>query len=262
MSTERSKPPVFLTAEWRHLAMLNYEIDPAILEPFVPRNLELDFWNEKTYVSLVGFLFKKARIFGLSIPFHRNFPEVNLRFYVARHTGDGYRRGVVFLKEIVPRWGVACVARRFYGEKFVCLPLRATVDSHAASRNDLHMKYEWHSGRDAYSLTARSSAAPRRAVEGSLDEFIVDHFWGYSNSRDGRAIEYEVEHEPWLIRPANEVRFDGDAAALYGPDFAEALSKQPASAFLVDGSAVAVRAGRPVKEERQVTLATVSRSAC
>jgi uncharacterized protein len=259
MSTETSKPPVFLTAEWRNLAMLNYEINPAILEPFVPSGLELDFWNGKTYVSLVGFLFHKARIFGLTIPFHRNFPEVNLRFYVARHADDGYRRGVVFLKEIVPRWGVACVARWLYGEKFVSLPLRATVDSHAASRNDLHMKYEWRSDSKHYSLIASSTAARMLATPGSLDEFIVDHYWGYSAAPNGDAIEYEVEHEPWLIRPAEYARFTGDAQALYGTQFAEALSRH-ASAFLVDGSAVAVRAGLLVKEERQVTIATVSRN--
>jgi uncharacterized protein len=257
MPPERAKPPVFLTAEWRNLAMLNYKVEPAILERFVPRGLELDFWNGKAYVSLVGFLFHQARIFGLSIPFHRNFPEVNLRFYVVRNADDGDRRGVVFLKEIVPRWAVGCVARSLYREKFICLPLRATVESCGASGNDLHMEYKWRTGREQYSLVARSSAAPRRASAGSLDEFIVEHFWGYSTSRNGEAIEYEVEHEPWLIREADVARFTGDAEALYGTQFAEALSRPPASVFLVDGSAVAVRSGRRLEEEKRLMLASV-----
>jgi uncharacterized protein YqjF (DUF2071 family) len=256
-----AKPPVFLTAEWRNLAMLSYEIVPACLEPFVPKKLELDFWNGKAYVSLVGFHFHKARIFGRSVPFHRTFPEVNLRFYVARHTGEGFRRGVVFLKEIVPRWAVACIARSFFGEKFVSLPLRATIGSRGASSNDLHLKYDWRFGRERYSLVARSDAAPRRATAGSLDEFIVDHYWGYSAARNGDAIEYEVEHEPWLIRPATDAHFTGDAESLYGIEFAEALLRPPASAFVVDGSAVAVRSGRRLKEDNDVTL-TISRAAC
>jgi uncharacterized protein YqjF (DUF2071 family) len=262
MSGDAAKPQVFLTAEWRNLVMLNYEADPASLEPFVPKDLELDFWSGKTYVSLVGFLFHKARIFGLSIPFHRNFPEVNLRFYVTRHTREGYRRGVVFLKEIVPRWAVACVARSFFGEKFVSLPLRATIETLGAACNDLQMKYEWRFGREQYSLVVRSNATPRRATAGSLDEFIVDHYWGYAATRKENVIEYEVEHEPWLIRPTYDARFTGDAEALYGSEIAEALSRPPASAFLVDGSAVAVRGGRHFKESNRVTLTTASRAAC
>jgi uncharacterized protein len=258
MSPDPAKPPVFLTAEWRNLAMLSYEIDPAILEPFVPKHLDLDFCNGITYVSLVGFYFHKARICGLSIPFHRTFPEVNLRFYVTRRTHDGERRGVVFLKEIVPRRAVACVARWLYRENFVCLPLRATVNRHSG----LTMKYEWRLGRENYSLEVGSTAAPRRPSSGSLDEFIVEHYWGYSAARSGEAVEYEVEHEPWLIRPAAESRFTGEAEALYGPDFAEALSRPPVSAFLVDGSAVAVRRGRHLEEAEHVKLANLSRAAC
>jgi len=247
MSLEPAKPRVFLNAEWRHLAMFNYEIDPAVLEPYVPNGLELDFWHDRTYVSLVGFLFRNARIFGLSIPFHRNFPEVNLRFYVTRFTDRGERRGVVFLKEIVPRWAVGCVARWLYREKFVCLPLAARIETGGHLRgNELHMRYDWRARRERYSLVARSNADPMRAAPGSLNEFIVEHYWGYSTARDARTIEYAVEHEPWLIRPADDVCFTGDAASLYGKEFGEVLSRTPASAFLVDGSAIAVRRGRLV----------------
>ncbi len=57
MKTDRSK--VFLTAEWRYLAMFNYEVPPELLAPLVPRGTELDSWQGKVYVSLVGFLFQK-----------------------------------------------------------------------------------------------------------------------------------------------------------------------------------------------------------
>src|SRR4026208_556537 len=93
----------FLTAEWRRLAMLSFEIDPRVLSPLVPAGTELDEWQGRTFASLVGFLFLDTRVFGLAVPFHRNFEEVNLRFYVRRMASDGLRRGVVFVKEIVPR---------------------------------------------------------------------------------------------------------------------------------------------------------------
>jgi uncharacterized protein YqjF (DUF2071 family) len=104
----------FLTAEWRRLAMLNYQVDPAILRPFVPRGVELDTWDNRHYVSVVGFLFLKTRVLGLAIPFHRDFEEINLRFYVRRRAEDGWRRGVVFIKEIAPRWAIATMARVVY----------------------------------------------------------------------------------------------------------------------------------------------------
>ena len=92
---------VFLTAERKYLAMLNYEIEPSALASFVPAGTELDLWNGKTFVSVVGFLFQRTRVFGISIPFHRDF------FYVRRKAPDGWRRGVVFIKEIVPRTAIA-----------------------------------------------------------------------------------------------------------------------------------------------------------
>ena len=64
-------PKIFLTAEWRYLAMLNYDIDPFILSSFVPAGTELDFWNGKTFASVVGFHFRNTRVAGIPIPFHQ-----------------------------------------------------------------------------------------------------------------------------------------------------------------------------------------------
>src|SRR5262245_9199655 len=116
--------PRFLTAEWRYLAMINYEVDPAILHPYIPRGTELDRWQGRTFVSLVGFLFLKTRVLGLWVPFHSDFEEVNLRFYVRRRAPDGWRRGVVFIREVVPRRAIATVARVFYNENYVARRMR------------------------------------------------------------------------------------------------------------------------------------------
>src|SRR5262245_30634025 len=109
---------VFLTAEWRYLAMINYQVDPSILQASVPAGTELDQWRGRTFVSLVGFLFLKTRVLGLRIPFHENFEEINLRFYVRRRGAEGWRRGVVFIREIVPRQAIATAARIFYNENY------------------------------------------------------------------------------------------------------------------------------------------------
>ncbi len=42
--------PAFLKAEWRHLAMLNYAVDPALLAPHLPAGCELDFFGGQTFL--------------------------------------------------------------------------------------------------------------------------------------------------------------------------------------------------------------------
>jgi uncharacterized protein len=232
-------PPPFLTAEWRHLAMLNYEIDPSVLEPLVPRGTELDFWHGRAFVSLVGFQFLNARIHGLSIPFHRNFPEVNLRFYAIRRHDAGDRRAVVFVREIVPRIAVAAVARLFYNEHFSRMPMR-----HRITHDPLDVEYAWRFDRRWCRLRVRTSGGTAQSpAPGSLEEFIAEHYWAYTRRRDGGANEYQVEHRPWRIWEADGVELDASVEELYGKPIAAALRRAPASAFVADGSAVVVRNG-------------------
>ncbi|HEV3417415.1 MAG TPA: DUF2071 domain-containing protein [Pirellulales bacterium] len=238
-----SGPRVFLTAEWRHLAMLNFELDPVVLEPFLPRHLELDFWNGKTYVSLVGFMFRDTRVLGVPIPFHRNFAELNLRFYVRRRDAPEERRGVIFIREIVPRWAVSFVARNVYQENYLTLPMRHSIESGPQADCGVVVEYAWRFRRRWNRMRIEAAGIAELPATGSLDEFIVDHFWGYCRQRNGECLEYEVEHPPWPIRAATHVELDCDAAGLYGPAPAEALACPPRSAFLVDGSAVALHRG-------------------
>lgn len=177
------QPPRFLTAEWRYLAMLNFEIDPRILQPFVPAGTELDRWEGKTFVSVVGFLFQKTRVLGIPIPFHRNFEEVNLRFYVRRRTKEGWQRAVVFIEEIVPRWAIAWTARSFYNENYVSLPMGHAFADHSTDGEDSKtLRYWWGSQRENY-LQVEFGEEPREAVLGSNEEFITEHYWGYSARR-------------------------------------------------------------------------------
>jgi uncharacterized protein YqjF (DUF2071 family) len=229
--------------------VLNYAIEPHVLEPYLPVGLELDFWRGTTYVSLVAFLFQNTRVCGLPIPFHRSFPEVNLRFYVKRPMPKGDRRGVVFLREVAPRRAVAFVARKLYGEKYLALPMRAKVELDGRfSGIARSARFEWRLDKQPFAIEAASVALPQYPRPDSLDEFIIEHYWGYSagTRADLACLEYEVEHPPWLIRPAESATFTGDAAMLYGEEFAEALAGPPDSAFLADGSHVAVRRGIPV----------------
>ncbi len=241
MALVESRP--FLTARWQHLAMLNYEVPPEILQPFVPRGTELDAWNGKTFASVVGFLFLDTRVRGIGVPFHRDFEEVNLRFYVRRQAADGWRRGVVFVKEIVPRLAVAGLARLLYGERYVALPMRHTIAGDPA-RGEMSVAYGWRWKGRWNGIGATVSGRPREAASGSEEEFITEHYWGYSAQRNGGCVEYRVEHPRWRVWSMERPELDCDVAGLYGEPFAGPLAAAPSSAFLADGSQVAVYPGR------------------
>jgi uncharacterized protein YqjF (DUF2071 family) len=230
----------FLTAEWRFLAMLNFRIDPQLIAPFVPAGTELDVWRGDTLISLVGFRFLHTRVLGVPVPGHRHLPEINLRFYVRPLGAD--RRAVVFLKEIVPRRAIATVARAVYNEPYVTRRMRAEAPA-TLDEAPGRVMYEWrHRGRwNRFGVTAAGPPAPIR--DGSDEEFIGEHYWGYTRQRDGSTIEYAVEHPRWRVWPVGEVVFDVDVAGEYGPLFAEAMQGPPASAYLAEGSGV--RLGRP-----------------
>ena len=243
----------FLTAQWRHLAMLNFEIDPDVLRPYVPAGTELDDWRGQTLVSVVGFRFLETRVRGWSIPFHRNFDEVNLRFYVRRRIDGVWRRGVVFVKELAPRRAVALVARVIYGENYVVLPLSHRIHQGLGDQsNELNVSYHWRFLGRENCVRVSVRGEPRSIEAGSEEEFITEHYWGYSRQRKGRSLEYQVAHPAWHVWTANEARLDCDAARLYGSQFAESLQAPPTSAFLVNGSEISVFPGK--------SLATDSRS--
>ncbi|MBO0860591.1 MAG: DUF2071 domain-containing protein [Chloracidobacterium sp.] len=234
----------FLRAEWRRLAMLNYEVDPAILRPFIPRGVELDTWNNCHYLSVVGFLFLNTRILGLSIPFHRDFEEINLRFYVRRRTEDSWRRGVVFIKEIAPRWSIATVARVVYNENYAARRMRHRIelDNGTIAPNG-SVEYSWRDGGSWHHIRVKTAGEARPLVANSEEEFITEHYWGYAAQRDGGCVEYRVDHPRWRVWRTSEAAIECDVKRVYGREFVECLSMKPSSAFVADGSEIVVRKG-------------------
>ena len=234
----------FLTAQWRHLLLLNYAVDPALLRPHVPAGTSLDAWGGVTYVSLVGFLFQRTRVGGVAIPAHEDFPEVNLRFYVRREEAAGVRRGVVFLREVVPRLAVATVARWLYHENYVdrAMGYRVELDP-ADGVSPTRLSYGWREAGQWLELSATGLGPAEPLAPGSLAEFIAEHYWGYSAQPAGGTVAYQVEHPPWTARAVATAGFRGDGALAYGPAFGAVLAGPPASAFVADGSAVTVYQG-------------------
>lgn len=227
--------------------MLNYEIDPAVLRPLVPDGVELDTWDGRHLVSAVGFRFLDTRLLGVPVPFHRNFDEINLRFYVRRRDDDGWRRGVVFVKEIVPRPALATVARVVYGERYVARPMRHRIElAPDGATPDGVVEYSWRDAGTWHHVRAATVGGPQPLVAGSQEEFVTEHYWGYAAQRGGGSVEYRVEHPSWHVWQARDPVLECAVEQVYGPSFVESLAARPVSAFIADGSAVVVRRGTPM----------------
>lgn len=245
----------FLTARWRHLVMLNYTVPPALLEPLLPAGTRLDTSEGEHWLSLVAFLFQDTRLAGLPVPFHTDFEELNLRFYVRRDTPDearglDHRRGVVFVKELVPRAAIALVARIAYNENYVARPMRHTLEIAAGPDGPLaagdRVSYGFRSeilGGEWGEVAATVAGPAAPLVPGSHPEFIAEHYWGYAAQRDGGTVEYQVEHPPWEVHEAGETAVSGDLEGLYGVELGEVLRRPPETAFVAVGSEVSVQPG-------------------
>jgi hypothetical protein len=233
-----------LRAEWRNLAILNFEIDPSVLAPRLPRGLELDRWQDCHYVSLIGFQFLDLRVLGLPVACHRSFDEVNFRFYVRRRTEDGWRHGVVFIKELASCRVVAGGAKVLYNEPYVALPMRHAFEHTPVDGAQFRtVTYAWTSGRRDQSLKLTTASTPLPAREQSAEAFFAERYWGYVVQRNRSVLEYHVERPRWAVAPAFVAELVCDVAAIYGDEFVPFLSARTTSAFFAEGSAVTVSRG-------------------
>ena len=238
--------PAFLTAKWNNLIMLNYEVDPDILEPYIPPFTELDLWEGKVLVSMVGFLFRDTRVKGVKWPLHINFEEVNLRFYVRYYDGEEWKRGAVFVGEIVPKPMIVTIANTLFKEHYSAMPMRHSINK--LPGNQTQYLYEWKfDGKWNNKLGGIVADELTPIMSGSQEEFIFEHYWGYNKASKKTTIEYQVEHITWNVGQVISPVFEGEISKLYGKKFEPFLSVKPYSAFFADGSDVIVRGGTKIR---------------
>jgi len=227
----------FLTAEWRKLAIANYSIDKNLLTPYLPVGTELDLWNGTCYVSLIGFLFKNTRLLGFSIPFHANFEEVNLRFYVKYKDGENWKRGVVFIKEIVPKFALSVVANTIYNENYETMPM---THSWSETEDERIVEYRWRCKNNWQSFAVTANKSLSEITAGSEAEFITEHYWGYARYNASKTNEYEVRHPKWAQYKVKDFKITVDFGLVYGTTFEFLNSQQPVSVMLAEGSDISV----------------------
>jgi uncharacterized protein YqjF (DUF2071 family) len=228
-----------ISAQWRDLVMLSYEVDPRLLLPYVPAGTSLDFHNGRALVTVVGFRVLATRVAGLPLPLHQDFEQVNFRFYVWRKVGAEIRHGAVFLKEIVPSLSMTLGARLFFGENYVAAPMRheVTHGEHGWA------SYEWQASNRWNRVAATRNGVPAPAAANSIEAFVQERRWGYARQTGGATLEYHVEHPSWAVSPVSDPTLDCDVAGVYGTQFVTTLSRSPISAFIAEGSEAVLQPG-------------------
>ncbi len=224
--------------------MLNFDVAPAILTPLVPAGTTLDLFQNRALISIVGFRFLNTRLVGVPIPFHRNFDEINLRFYVRRTLPSGeVRRGVTFIRELVPRLAIALTARFAYNEPYTACRMQSTVPA-SFTETPGRVSYSWRSAAAWHHISATTHGPPMIPPPHSKSAFITEHYWGYTPQRDGNTIEYQVTHPQWRVWNSHSFELSPNVSTFYGGPFATILATPPCSALIAVGSPIQVHAPR------------------
>ena len=234
-------PRAFLKARWSNLALLNFSVPPEVLEARLPPELTLDWLDGEAWVSLVAFDFLETEVMGVRWPGHVNFPEINLRFYVR----CGSERGVVFVREYVPRRAIAWIAKRIYNEPYEAAPMTSRVRKHGER---IRVEHALHVGGRANTLAVEAIEPPLMVPPGSLEHHFKEHRWGFGTDRAGNTTFYEVEHPPWFVYRLKHVEMDWDWELAYGPEWAFLNGREPDSAVRAVGSEVAVYPRQDLEE--------------
>jgi uncharacterized protein YqjF (DUF2071 family) len=234
----------FLKAEWKNLALFNYEVDAKILEKYLPTGTEIDFWNDKCYVSLVGFMFENTKVLGFKIPFHIDFEEVNLRFYVKRFENGEWKRGVVFIKEIVPKSAITFVANTLYQEHYETQKMKHEVIENKTTNTFI---YQWKNNQNWNTIQIETKKNPVAIEIDSEAEFITEHYFGYTKINLKTTFEYEVQHPRWEQLEVLNYNIDIDFNKTYGTDFEFLQTTKPTSVFLAKGSQILVKNKKKLK---------------
>jgi uncharacterized protein YqjF (DUF2071 family) len=222
-----------LTAQWTNLILANYAVPDALVLPYLPPGLELDRYDGGAFVSLVAFDFVDTRVAGVPWPGYRNFPEVNLRFYVR----SGSERGVCFIRELVPLRLVAWLARLMYNEPYAVADMTSAV---ANGPDSITVEHRLALNGCECTLRATGAKPAFRPDDASREAFFKEHRWGFGRSRRGAATRFEVWHPAWDVYPMRDYRIDVDWGTLYGPQWAALKTSAPDSVMLAAGSKIAV----------------------
>jgi uncharacterized protein len=192
-----SKPWV-MKQTWYDLLFAHWEIEPELLQPFIPSGLQLDTYQGKAWIAVVPFRMSGIRLkYMPSIPYTSNFPEINVRTYV---TYQG-KPGVYFFSLDASNYLAVKVAKSFfhlpyYHSKIEVRSEGASIKYHSyrkKSREEFRFKGNYQPISDVF-----------HAERGSLEYWLTERYCLYTEKYN-RLYRGEIHHPPWPLQQARAV---------------------------------------------------------
>lgn len=220
-----------MNCEWKDLIMSSFEVEKSILEPYLPNDTEIDLFQGKALISLVAFTFSKIKFFGLKIPFHQRFGQMNFRFY-AKSKVDG-SRGVVFIKVFAPKHLIAFIGNKIYNEPYFFKPI-----NFKKSKNNEIICIEYNNNHTT--IKAKATYKTEKLTKNTLKHFIVERYIAYIKNKKNKTIRYNIYHKPWKIHHTESSHYDKELLKLLPNNF---KNLKHIATYLVNGSEVNVEKG-------------------
>jgi len=223
---------IFMKGNWEHLVIQTFTCNPEILKEYLPNDIELDLYQGKALFSMVAFTFSKVSFFGIKVPFHQEFGEINFRFY-ARSKIDN-TKGVVFIREFAPKPLIAFVANTIYNEPFYYKNIKKNILQSATQKK---VTYKFNKNNEI-SVQAHSHSKPTQ--KNSLQEFIVDRYIAFVKGRNNTTYQYKINHRPWQLHQIKKCKITIKVLELLPEVF---KNSEHITTYFVDGSAVTIQKG-------------------
>ncbi len=244
MAVTTSSPGQFVTktkpllkAQFTDLVAINFPVEERILQPFVPKGLELDYYNGETYVSLIAMMLKRIKIWGLPFSLVPASPELSLRFYVRRDVRGQLEKGACLIKDYVAGSTAAWFLESQFKTEFARMKIKCRSSGFSADTTP-EVEYRWQVDDNWNNLRVRARSRIDSAADNKVG-FILEHNH-YFGTYAGATVAYRVERPQWEVWDAAQANFTCDVSQLFGKKFVKSLSKRPASVFVTGGSLVTV----------------------
>ena len=111
-----------------------------------------------------------------------------------RLNGTELKRGVVFISEVVPHKIVSFLANKLYKEHYSTAKMASSI----LVENEIkQIKYTWQSQSQMYSIDTSFFDKQDDIEPNSLEEFIYEHYYGFTKVSARETWEYKVNHPRW-----------------------------------------------------------------
>lgn len=171
--------------EWNNVLFFHWVVPYKSLRNCVPKNLNIDTFDGKAYVSLVAFTMQKIRPKKLpSIPFISNFHEINLRTYI----NNDNKKGVYFLNIETEKLLSAFIAQKLSGLPYEKARIKR-VDKKYTSTNPkkkLFLETEFEIGETILDKTM-------------LDIWLTERYCLYL-TKGPSLYRYDIHHKEWELK--------------------------------------------------------------